>query len=323
MKVVLIKSEGAAPLATTKKHVDQINNVDKNIQVVHVLSTNKKEVEEHLIDADILACHAGSVPSIENAKSLKWIQVFSAGVDSVLTPEIKNSKILLTNVSGIHAIPIAEHVIGFMLLFTRKFYNTFKQQEKRIWQKNMNVTELREKTAIVVGLGNIGTEVARLTNCMGVNVIAVKKNTKDKPKFISQIYSHDKLDKILPKADFVISCLPHTKETHHLFDMDKFKKMKRSGIIINIGRGGLIRETDLINALKQNVIAGAGLDVTEEEPLAKSSKLWAMDNVIITPHHSGWSEKYMDRAIDVFCANLKAYIANRPIPTLVDKKRGY
>jgi phosphoglycerate dehydrogenase-like enzyme len=133
----------------------------------------------------------------------------------------------------------------------------------------------------------------------------------------------DDLNSWLRHADYVVITLPHTKDTHHLFDRDKFVLMKKSARIINIGRGGIISETDLIEALRGGVIAGAGLDVTEVEPLPESSPLWDMPNVIITPHHSGLSHKYMDRAVELLCKNIEAYLAHKPLPTEVNKELGY
>ena len=323
MKIVLIKTEDAIPLEIKDKHLEKIRAVDKGIEVIAVSSFDKQEIAEQLKDANIIAGIEPVIPSIKNAKKLKLIHVFSAGVEKVLTPEVIKSKIIVSNSSGIHAIPIAEHVLGFMLIFTRRFYDTFRKQHKKIWERNQDISELRNKTVLVVGLGNIGTEVGRLANCLGANIITVKQDVKHKPDFVSKVYPKNQLEQVLPKADFVVLCLPLTPDTHHLFDMKKFKAMKKSAIIINIGRGEIIYEKDLIKALEQKIIAGAGLDVTEEEPLPKESKLWNMKNVIITPHHSGWSEKYMDRAIDLFCVNLKAYLNGKPLPNLVDKSRGY
>jgi len=311
------------PLLVKEKHLEKITNIDKNIRVTAVSSLDKQDIAKQLIDTDIIAGSPWVIPSIKAAKKLKWIHSFSAGVEKVLTPEVVKSKIMVSNSSGIHAVPIAEHVLGFILIFTRKFYDTFKKQLEKNWQRNQDLTELRDKTVLVVGLGNIGTQVARLASCFGAKVIGIKQNTNNKPDFVSKIYSINQIDKVLPIADFVVLSLPLTPQTKYLFDIDKFKKMKRSAVIINIGRGGLMNEKDLIKALNQKIIVGAALDVTEEEPLSQKSKLWEMKNVIITPHHSGWSEKYMDRAIDRFCINLKAYLTNKPLPNLVDKKRGY
>jgi len=332
MKVLLIKTEGEIPLEIKNKHLENIQAVDKSIKVTAITSTDKQEVANQLKDADIVAGVPGAIPSINNAKSLKWIHSFSAGVEKVLTDEVVKSKITVSNSYGIHATPIAEHVIGFMLIFTRKFYDTFRKQQEKTWEANQNLTEVKGKTVLVVGLGHIGTEVARLANCLGANVIGIKHNLKnksstnsvlDKPDFVHKLYAKDDLEEALPKADFVVLCLPYTKDTHHLFDMKKFRLMKKSGVMINIGRGGVVNEKELIEALDKKIIGGSALDVTEEEPLPKESKLWDMENVVITPHHSGLSEKYMDRAIDLFCVNLKAYIKGEPLPNLVDKKRGY
>ncbi len=323
MKIVLIKTEGIAPHAIHNRHLDKIRVVSRKLEVVGISCLDKNQIEKHVANADIIAGVPNVIPSIAKAKNIKWIHSFSAGMDKVLTPEIIKSKIIVSNSSGIHAVPIAEHVMGIMLMLVRKFHDSFRNQQRKIWSKNQNITELHGRTILIVGLGKIGTEIARLASCFNTNVIAIKQNVKDKPNFINKVYSIDRLEEILPKADFVVLCLPLTSKTYHLFNMQKFKLMKKSGVLINIGRGKLIDEEELIRALDKKIIAGAGLDVTEDEPLSKESKLWEMENVIITPHHSGWSEKYMDRAIDLFCLNLKAYLAHKPLPNLVDKKRGY
>ena len=323
MKILLIKTEGTIPLLVKEKHLEKIRNVDKGIKVTVVSSLDKQEIARQLKDADIIAGIEPVVPSIKNSKNLKLIHVFSAGVEGVLTPEVVRSKVIVTNSSGIHAIPIAEHVLGFMLIFTRKLYDTFQKQQKKIWERNQHITELRGKTVLIVGLGHIGTEVARLSSLLGAKVLAVKNDINNKPDFVESIYRSNQLEKVLPMADFIILCLPLTPNTHHLFDMKKFKLMKKSSVLINIGRGGWVNEKELIEALEEKIIGGVALDVTEEEPLPQTSKLWDMKNVVVTPHHSGWSEKYMDRGIDIFCTNLKAYLTHKLLPNLVDKKRGY
>lgn len=325
MKILLIKTEGSIPHATKDKHLTQIRAVNKEIKVVAVSSKNIKEVQKELVDAEIIAGGNAEFPSVKNAKKLKWIHAFSAGVNKVLTlnPEVIKSNILISNVAGLQDVSIAEQVLGFMLIFTRRFYDTFKKQEKKTWQRNQNITELKDKTVLVVGLGNIGTEIARLANCLGMNILGIKQNIKNKPSFVSKVQTINKLEKLLPFADFVVLSLPLTPDTYHLFDMQKFKKMKKTAVIINIGRGAIIHEKELIKSLKQKIIGGAALDVAEIEPLPAKSPLWEMDNVVITPHHSGPTEKFMDRAIDIFCLNLKAYLKGKPLPNFVDKKRGY
>ncbi|MBI4086090.1 MAG: D-2-hydroxyacid dehydrogenase [Candidatus Liptonbacteria bacterium] len=303
-------------------HLKQIKSITKNKVEVRA-TADKKKAELYARDADIIAGHPGDIPRLVGIRNIKWVQSFSAGVDKLLTPEVIRSPIVVTNVSGIHATPIAEHVIGFMLTFTRRFRETWLNQTKHIWKPDQTVTELRGKTVLIAGLGNIGGEVARLSHCFGARVIAVSRNARAKPLYVDLLKTEKYLDSLLPEADFVCICLPHTKDTHHLFDMSKFKHMKRTAILINIGRGGIINEKELVAALKKKIIGGAALDVTEEEPLSPRSPLWDMENVIITPHHSGMSEKYMDRAIALFCGNLKNFLAGKPLKNIVNKKLGY
>lgn len=309
------------PHLFTQKHLDRIKETAPDIDIAVV--TRQEEVIRHLPDADIIAGFPSLIPPLEGAKNIKWVHSFSAGVDRALTPEIKNSPILVSNSSGIHRTPIAEHVIGFMLIFTRGFYRTFKNQVGHSWAKAETLGEIRDKTVLVVGMGEIGGEVARLAHAFGARVIATVRTKQEKPEYVDVLDLGDTLDDLLPEADFVAICLPYTGDTHHLFEKNKFERMKRSAVIINIGRGGIINEADLIEALKNGVIGGAALDVTEKEPLPADSPLWDMENVVITPHHSGLSEKYMDRAIDLFCRNLAAFVRGETLLTLVDKERGY
>ncbi len=316
-------------------HLKQIRSVTKNKVEVRVTS-DKNEAERQAGDADIIAGFPSVIPALTRAKNLRWVHSFSAGVDRLLTPQTKKLPILMSNSSGIHATPIAEHVLGFMLIFTRGFHRTWRKQIRHTWQPDETITELRGKTVLIVGLGHIGSEVARLAHCFGARVIAVSRAKAKKESLsdvdpshngvmrVIDVFKTEKyLNSLLPKADFVCICLPHTNETHHLFDMTKFRRMKRDAVLINIGRGGIVNERELVVALKKKIIGGAALDVTEQEPLPPSSPLWNMENVIITPHHSGLSEKYMDRAIDLFCKNLKEFLAGRPLRNVVDKKKGY
>lgn len=321
MKILIIKSEGQPVRFLQDEHIAKIKEMDRDIEVVAV--SDSQEIARHIADADILACSPRDFPPIENAKNLTWVHSFSAGVDRILTPKVKNSDIILSNSSGIHATPIAEHIIGFMLLFTRKFFDTFRKQQQKVWARNEDLTELRDKNVLILGLGRIGTEAARLASCFGARIRAIDIATKEKPEFVEELKTPDSLNALLPQADFVVLCLPYSKENYHFFDMEKMKQMKPSAVLINIGRGGVTHEQELIAALQDKTIAGAGLDVTEEEPLPPDSPLWDMKNVVLTPHHSGLSEKYMDRAIDSFCLNLRAFLSGKPLPNLVNKELGY
>ena len=323
MRILLVESTGTPFHEFSEEHVEKIRAVDPNVEVVKVSALDQEKIDSQIEHADVLAGTFWESSPIHDVKNLKWIHSFSAGVERVLTPEVKDSNVLVGNCSGIHAIPIAEHILGFMLLFTRCFSDTFRQQEEKVWERSKQMTELYGKTVLIVGLGHIGKEAARLASCVGTRILAVEQQERETPDFVEKLYSPDQLMEALPKADFVVCALPYTSTTHHLFDSEKFRIMKQSAVFINISRGGVVHEKELIKALREKDIAGAALDVTEVEPLAKDSPLWEMENVVITPHHSGLSEKYMDRAVEVFCVNLQAYIKGERLPNLVDKQKGY
>lgn len=267
--------------------------------------------------------HRSTAALIPQAKNVQWVHAFSAGVDRVLTPEIVKSQIVVSNSAGIHATPIAEHVLGFMLLFARKFHTTFKLQQEKKWEKQYDLTELRDKYLLIVGFGNIGREIGRLASGFRMTISAVDVNVAEKPDWAEELVEPDKLSSVLPKADFVVSALPLTPATKQFFSKQQFSEMKDTAYFINIGRGALVDQEALIEALKEKSIGGAGLDVTDPEPLPTDSPLWDMENVVITPHHSGWSEKYMDRAVDLFIENLKAFLSHKELPNLVDKEKGF
>ena len=323
MKILLVQDPTRLHHVITQKHVQQIQSIVPQGEVVLVSSDDEEKVNRHLEGADVLAGTLWSLPEIRDTKNLKWIHSFSAGVEHVLTPEVRNSDVIVGNVAGIHATPIAEHIIAFLLIFTRRLRDSFISQQRKIWQKDNKLTELKDKTVLIVGLGHIGSETARLASAFGARVIAVDRAGKEKPDFVSELYPSGDLKKALPQADFVVLTLPYTEETHHLFDMEKFRIMKQSAVLLNVGRGKVVHEQELIDALRQKMIAGAALDVFQEEPLSQESSRWGRENVVITPHQSGISEKYMDRAVEVFCENLRAYLAGERLPNLVDKQRGY
>ena len=317
------EKHGSAPGPHTLKreHEETLHKAfDAKLDVV---IATPDEAKGHCADAEIVAAFPMRMPPLENVPRAKWLHSFSAGIDKILTPAVAESPVLLTNSSGIHATPIAEHIIGLILLFTREFPKTFRNQQHHVYEKSQTLREVRDSEILIVGLGEIGKETARLAKAFGAHVCAVSRSCKNKPDFVDRLEASDKLDQLLGDADFVVITLPHTEETHYLFDREKIQKMKRSAILINIGRGGIIKESDLIDALSVGTIAGAALDVFEKEPLPPDSPLWDMPNVIITPHHSGLSLRYMDRAVDILCKNLKAYLDGEKLPNEVNKELGY
>ena len=321
MKLLIIERLGRSTRSLTPEHIAAIKRVATELEVV--ATTDALGVAKCLPNVDIIAGYPATIPAIGEARALKWIHSFSAGMDRVLTEEVRSSQVLVSNSSGIHATPIAEHILGLMLLWTRKFRETLQMQEKKRWEKREDLTELLGKTVLIAGLGDIGTEAARLSKSFDMRVLATARRMREKPSFVDELVTDAETDAFLPHADFVVICLPYAAATHHRFGEMQFSKMKSSAVIINIARGAIIDETALIAALKQRTIAGALLDVTETEPLPETSPLWSMNTVVITPHHSGLSEKYMDRAIERLCLNLKAFLTGNPLPNLVDKTLGY
>ncbi|MBI3412868.1 MAG: D-2-hydroxyacid dehydrogenase [Candidatus Aenigmarchaeota archaeon] len=291
-------------------------------------SKDADETKSLLKDADIFLTFPMDFPkdfSEEMAPKLKWIHTMSAGVDKFMVPGLVHSDIILTNSSGIHAIPISEHVLGMILAFERNLHISRDYQNRGEWHRFAfeEMSELDGKTVAVIGLGEIGLRTAKLLKAFGTKIIAVKRTAGEKPEFIDELYTQDELGGVLPASDYVIICTPYTKETHHMFDSAKLKKMKEGSIIINIGRGGIIDEKALVEELKKKRLKGAGLDVFEAEPLPADSPLYGMENVILTPHVSGYTPHYADRALGIFCENLKLFAGNNRMINVVDKKEGY
>ncbi len=324
MKILILDSKSQSKaFAFTKAHLAKIKSVHTDIKVTVLTNPSASLLKKELGDTDILFPTVG-IPQTVQSPTVKWIHVASAGVDR-LSQELKDSSVIITNSSGVHPIPISEHVLGFMLMFARQlniFYRTQVKDKK--WIKNEpEVFELHGKTVIIVGLGRIGSRVAMLAKAFGMKVLAVSRSTYKKSEFVHKSYKYKDLETILKEADFVVDALPATHETAGMFDKKLFSKMKKSAYFINIGRGKTVNEKDLIEALKWGKIAGAGLDVFEMEPLPANSPLWKLDNVILTPHVSGHTPHYMDRVVDIFYENLRQFLAKKRLPNQIDKQKGY
>lgn len=291
-----------------------------------IQSSSLQHAPEYIGDAEILAAWGFNDirPMFGQARNLRWIHALTAGVESLLFPESINSPVLLSNSKGIHGIPMAEHVLGLMLSFTRRLNQFHRQQAQHVWHRPAaeELPEINGKTMAVVGLGAIGHEIAKKAKAMDMKVIAARREMTQEP-FVDRLYRPEQLLEMLAEADFVVVTLPLTDQTKQLFGREQFAAMKSSAYFINVSRGGVVQEDLLIEALRENRIAGAGLDVFAEEPLPASSPLWDMSNVIITPHMSAISPVYFDRALQLFARNLACYLEGKPLPTLIDKQRGY
>ncbi len=265
---------------------------------------------------------------ISAAKELHWIHVSSAGVESCVSqPEIKNGDYLITNMQRVSSEPIAEHVIAMMLALTRSLPHFQSLQNEEVWKPtgfgDTSMREVQGKTMLVVGLGGIGTEVARRANALGMRVIATRNSSREGPEFVDQVGLADELFELAGQADVVVNATPLTPETTNLFDAAFFAAMKPQSYFFTVGRGKSVVTDDLVAALESGALAGAGLDVTEPEPLPKDHPLWKAPNVIITPHVATRSDRGSDRYWLVVRENLRRYVAGEKMFSVVDVERGY
>ena len=291
-----------------------------------ILTADIKDAADRIADVEILAAWGFNniQPFFAKAEKLQWIHALTAGVESLLFPESRDSKVLLSNSKGIHGIPMAEHVLGIMLTFTRKLNLLQWQQQQHVWRRP-HIDELQEingKTLAVVGLGAIGGEIAKKAKALDMQVIAAKREMTKEP-FVDRLYPAEQLLEVLSLADFVVVALPLTDQTQNLFGPAHFAAMKKTAYFINVSRGSVVQEDALLAALQSGQIAGAGLDVFVEEPLPEKSPFWDLPNVIITPHLSAISPVYLDRALKLFADNLDRYLKGQPLLTPIDKIRGY
>lgn len=311
--VIIFKTGNPVPMMLTQEHIEQIqSSASGNV----IWCESEQEALEKGVDGEILFIWGGNesptykmpVEYCKKSKKLKMIYSFSAGVDALLNSEISKLPIQLTNAKGVMARTMAVTTMGYIISFLRHFPEMHYAQQRHEWSHKFDgpPMEPEGKTLVIVGAGAIGSEVARLASFMGMKVIGVKRKVCNLPNY-DVIYPNSEMKKAMSQGDFVLLLTPLSDETYHLIDMDKLSAMKRGAYFINISRGKVVDEADLITALQTGIIKGAALDCFETEPLPEDSPLWDMKNVIITPHFSAPSEKFMDRAVDVFCENIKRF----------------
>jgi phosphoglycerate dehydrogenase-like enzyme len=271
----------------------------------------------------------GTIPPelLRQARRLRWLQAPQAAPPAgYYYPELVAHPVQITNFREIYNDHIGTHVMAFVLAFARGLQVYIPQQLRREWQKppqNTGVVHLPEATALVVGVGGIGSEIARLAAAFGMRVIGVDERRRDAPPGVAELHRGDELDALLPAADFVILTVPHTPETEGFMNRTRFQEMKKTAFFINIGRGMTTRLDDLVAALRAGEIAGAGLDVFEQEPLPADHPLWTMPGVLLTPHVAGYGPYLDERRYDIILDNCRRFLAGRPLRNVVDKARWF
>jgi phosphoglycerate dehydrogenase-like enzyme len=264
---------------------------------------------------------------IRKGVNLRWLQHYGVGIEGcAMLPEIKQRDLLVTNNQHYSAPPIAEHVIAMMLMLTRNLAGAHTAQLQGRWNRGESsapMIEVQDKTMLVAGLGGIGTEVARRAAVLGMRVIATRNSSREGPDFVAYVGLADELNKLAKEADVIVNALPLTEKTTGIFNKEFFSGLKKGGYFISVGRGRSTVTDDLVAALRDGTLAGAGLDVTDPEPLPPGHPLWAIPNVIITPHNSSTSDRATERRWIVIRENLRRYINGEKMLNVVDIERGY
>ncbi len=305
---------------TTREWAKRVSAAVPELAIVVVEDTEQAARAIRQADAAF-----GTIPAalLKDAVRLRWLQAPQAAPPAgYYYPELVAHPVAVTNFREIYNDHIAAHIMAFVLAFARGFHLDLPNQLRREWHKrplDTGVIHLAESTALIVGVGGIGAETARVASAFGMRVIGTDGRRRDVPPGLAELHPPDALDPLLPRADFVILTVPHTPATEGLMHRARFQRMKRSAFFINIGRGMTTRLDDLVAALSAGEIAGAGLDVFEQEPLPADHPLWTMPGVLITPHTAGYGPYLDERRFQILLDNCRRFAAGQPLRNLVDK----
>ena len=286
-------------------------------------------ITPELPDTDVFVGLLLRPEQLREAARLKWVHTTSAGVGQLMYPEFRSSGVILTNASGVHAPAMAEHITGMILAMARDFPGAIRYQAQRkwaqqeIWDGPARPRELSGAVALIVGFGAVGRALAERLHGFGMHIWAVTRSGKAETGLAERAFPAAELNDALRAADYVILAAPETPQTHHLIGAEQLAAMKRSAILVNVARGSLVDQAALIAALEKRAIGGAALDVATPEPLPPESPLWSLDNVFITPHTSGISERIWQRETELLISNLERWFRGELLRNRVDLERGY
>lgn len=320
--------EAAGPSSNRKKvlipqwDAELIDDLKKTVPDVDLVVAKNSLEQVRDVDATF-----GFIDSahLRAGTKLRWVQQGSAGVEGVVNlPELRDRDIILTNMQRIFAPEIADQAIGYLLAFTRGLTHYIRKPCEGAWRllPQFSFDELQGKTMLIIGLGGIGSEIARRAYGFGMKILATDPKVRDRPLFVEELHGPDAFHRLLPRADVVASAVPLTPLSRKMLGADEFAMLKPGTILINVSRGGVVDTDALVEALDQGRVAAAGLDVTDPEPLPAGHPLWKR-NVIITPHSAGQSPVWGRRAHELFRENLRRFAAGEMLLNIVDKKAGY
>jgi D-2-hydroxyacid dehydrogenase (NADP+) len=293
-----------------------------------VIAVGQDQVLGQISDADALIGEINSA-EVRAAKRLQWVSVMSAGVERVLFPkdgtdDLRRSKIVLTNNKIVQGPEIADHALAMLLMLSRNLYVLYSNDQQHVWDPHsFHGIELRGKKAVVIGVGGVGTQIAVRANAFGMTVIGVDPEDKPFLPFIDHVVKPDQLDEVLPEADAVFVSAPDTPLSRKMMGRNQFKLMKKGSYFVAVSRGAIYDMGGLVAALDEKRLAGAGVDVTDPEPLPKDHPLWQFKNAIITPHIAGRSDQDASRMTGSIKENLKRFVDGKPLINVVDKSKGY
>jgi D-2-hydroxyacid dehydrogenase (NADP+) len=291
---------------------------------VEIITGQQLREQPELIETIEIAFGGVGREQLPRAGRLRWIQASGAGVDGLLSEEMRRHPAIIIS-AHIHAFPITEQIFGLLLMLTRQFQRVVHQQAERRWDSRPMVERLgllRGGTMLILGPGTVGERTAQVARAFGMRVIGLRRQPGDLPCLDETLHEPDR-DAALRQADVIVDILPLTPATRHYLGAAQFALMKPTVLLINVGRGATIDTGALVAALRERRIAGAGLDVTDPEPLPADHPLWSMEDVIISPHYAGSQPGYDRRVAELFLDNLRRYVAGEPLLNVADKEAGY
>ncbi len=326
--------------AIDTQRLQAIQAAAPTLQIMNIES--EQQAQQVIQKAD--AFYGKMTPELlSQADKLQWIQSPTASLEHYLFPELIEHPVILTNMRGIFSDVIADHVMGYVLMLARNLHLYRDQQQQKCWAPVGNESaktdfiqspgtltpvdkthrHLSDCIMGIIGVGAIGSEIACRASAFGMKILGVDPHPCSIPEVLKNCWPVSKLDELLKQSDFVVIAAPHTPETEQLFDRELFEQMKPNSFLINIGRGAIVKLDDLVDALTNNRIAGAALDVFEEEPLPSSHPLWKMKNVIITPHIAAASPRVSERHLELLCENVRRFSNQEDLLNRVDKESWY
>ena len=323
--------------------LERLQKISPDLRIEQRSSRDLNAIPDDLWrEVEILYTFGRKLPSPEQVPHLRWVQLYSAGANQVQNQPLFRTEVIFTTASGVHAINIAEYVFTVVLAWFHHFPTMLEWQQKGEWPHDSKSQvlfmpqELWGKTIGIVGYGSIGRQVAHLARSFGMRILAMQRGTDHRDhgfqfpgvgdpdgSLPERYYVPDQLHAMLSESDIVVIAVPLTSQTQGMFDRAAFQAMKPTAFLVNIARGDVCNEANLIRALEEKQIAGAALDVFHQEPLPSDSPLWHLPNVFISPHISGLTPEYDNRVAMIFEENLRRYLAGEPLYNVVDKEQGY